>query len=100
VSIEVHNLRWSGNPRDTEEPDFRDFIAHGLTATPRLIWWLEPSMFGLADLLLTTELADGDPIRVRPGGWVHRSGGLYRRGRMGADGVASETLSRAPRRSS
>jgi hypothetical protein len=100
MSVEVHNLRWSGNPRDIEGPGFRHFIAPGLTATPRLIWWLEPSMFGLADLLLTAELADGEPIRVRPGGWVHESGGHYGRGQMGAGGVVTEALSRAPRRSS
>lgn len=80
MSIPVSNMQWTGNPRDIDSPGFRRFMVPGLTATPRLIWWLEPDLAGVVDLLFTVEGSDADPIRVRPGEWLHEFGGHYRRG--------------------
>ena len=100
MSVHARNIWWTGNPGDVEEPWFRDFVAPGLSTTPRLIWWLEPDMLDSADLLLTAEQSDADPIRVRPGEWVHEFGGIYGCGQMGVDGVVAETLSRTTWRAS
>ncbi len=85
MSIQVNNLQWTGNPDDAGTSAFRRFVAPGQTATPRLIWWLEPDMLNLADLLLTVEGSDVDPVRVEPWEWLHEFGGHYRWGRAGGE---------------
>lgn len=80
---DIVNMQWTGCLADAEEPWFREFVSWGQLATPRLIWWIEPDLSGLCDLLFTQELTQTPPHRVRPFEWCHRIGGRYAWGRAG-----------------
>jgi hypothetical protein len=81
VSILASNMQWSGDTCATGLRGLRRFMAAGLTATPRAIWWLEPDLAGAVDLLFTVEGSNAEPVRVRPGEWLHEFGGHYGAGR-------------------
>lgn len=66
---------WTGDPGD--EPRFAPFLRQADRVGARAIWWMEPGFDGRADLLISHELSDSLPMRVRPGTGLELRGGWF-----------------------
>lgn len=58
-------MQWTGDPGD--ENRFAPFLRRADRVGANVIWWMEPGFDGRADVLISHELAEGNPLRVRPG---------------------------------
>lgn len=69
---------WTGDPQSVDDATFRQVVApdpQALCLLPPVFWWLEPDMFGQADLLFSYRESQEPPVRVKPGWVVYRDGG-------------------------
>lgn len=65
----TRDMVWDGRvePMGVNEAAVGAFLRQADRPGELVIWWVEPGLDGVADLLVSRELTTDNPIRVRPG---------------------------------
>lgn len=77
----IENLHWRGGQSPDQWLELSDFALQGDLPDRRVIWWVEDGLFSAGTLCLTYEGSTDEPLRVRPGGWLHFDGARFGPGR-------------------